>query len=273
MSKKSELKHDMLGNRMKMYEAATTSRIAYKGLPIVARLDGKSFSTFTKGLCKPYDERMSKLMVMTTKDLVDRFHASAGYTQSDEITLVWFIDSHSVSDYPFSGRIQKFESLLAASASAFFNKKLETMIPEKSHLMPIFDCRAFVVPSKTEAANAVLWRQQDCIKNAITMAASCYFSHSMLQNRSGVEKRQMLLDNHINFDDYPSFFKYGTFVCRTTKMIPLSDAQLARIPENKRPEPGALFSRTELVTSSFQLKDCVNKIAVLFDKETECPTH
>lgn len=54
---------DDLGTRMKQYEQPTTGRKAFKGQPLVARLDGKSFHTFTKGLKRPYDERLSNLMV------------------------------------------------------------------------------------------------------------------------------------------------------------------------------------------------------------------
>ena len=57
-------------------------------------------------------------MVETTKALVDRFQAKVGYTQSDEITLVWHVECDSSSEYPFDGRFQKMESLLAAFATA-----------------------------------------------------------------------------------------------------------------------------------------------------------
>ena len=81
-----------LGDRMKSYESLSTSRKAFKGQPLVVRLDGKSFHTFTKGLARPFDQRLSSLMVETTKALVDRFQAKVGYTQSDEITLVWHVE-------------------------------------------------------------------------------------------------------------------------------------------------------------------------------------
>ena len=71
---------DSLGDRMKSYEAFTCDIKLIPRLPIIARLDGKSFSTFTKGL--------SSLMVETTKKLVEHSNANCGYTQSDEITLV-----------------------------------------------------------------------------------------------------------------------------------------------------------------------------------------
>ena len=138
-------KNDSLGDRMKMYEATTTGRVIFKGQPIVARLDGKSFHTFTKGLQRPYDERLKNLMVAITKELVDRYGAKIGYHQSDEISLIWYIQSDSQQEYPFGGRVQKLESILASTASAFMNKNLADYLPEKVSAMPVFDCRVFAV--------------------------------------------------------------------------------------------------------------------------------
>ena len=62
-------------------------------LPIYARIDGRSFSKFTRGFERPYDSRMSDAMIETMKGLVDKTHARLGYTQSDEISLVYMADN------------------------------------------------------------------------------------------------------------------------------------------------------------------------------------
>jgi tRNA(His) 5'-end guanylyltransferase len=221
-----------LGDRMKSYEQPTTSRVAFKGQPLIVRLDGKSFHTFCKGLKRPYDERLSKLMVQVTTALVDHFQAKVGYTQSDEITLAWYSAPHETTEYPFSGRFQKLESLLAAYATAVFNRLLPTLIPEKADKLPIFDARSFVVPNIKEAYHAFLWRQQDATKNAISMAAQSMFSHKSLQGLHGPEMQEkMFKEKGINFNDYPPFFKRGTFVKRITVTRPIETADFERVPE------------------------------------------
>ena len=64
-----------------------------------------------------------------------------------------------------------------------------------------------------EAVNCIYWRYLDCNKNAVSMAAHHYFSHKSLhkQNVSKMKDR-LLVEEHIIFDEYPSFFKDGTFV-------------------------------------------------------------
>ena len=227
-----------LGDRMKAYEAPSTTRKAFKGQPLVVRLDGKSFHTWTKGLKRPYDRRLSYLMVHVTKELVDRFQARVGYTQSDEITLVWYVQPHETAEYPFDGRFQKLESLTAAYATAVFNeaKALEFTGEPQGEKLALFDSRAFVVPTIKEAYHAVLWRQQDATKNAISMAAHTYFSHKSLQGVHGAEMQERLFtEKGINFNDYPAFFKRGTFVKRHKVLKQLTAEELARIPEAHRP--------------------------------------
>ncbi|KAJ3064650.1 hypothetical protein HK102_008138, partial [Quaeritorhiza haematococci] len=57
--------------------------------PFVIRLDGVAFSTFTRGLKKPFDDRLTEALVNVTQDLVAKFNAVLGYHQSDEISLVF----------------------------------------------------------------------------------------------------------------------------------------------------------------------------------------
>jgi len=79
------MQKDALGDRMKFYEQSSSSQF-YKMIPVLARLDGKAFHTFTKGLRRPYDEQLSNLMVMTTQFLVQETNARCGYTQFDGAT-------------------------------------------------------------------------------------------------------------------------------------------------------------------------------------------
>jgi tRNA(His) 5'-end guanylyltransferase len=229
------MKQDTFGARIKSYEAPSTSRTAFKGQPIVARLDGKSFHTYTRGLARPFDERLTNLMVDTMKALMDRFHPTVGYTQSDEITLVWLSKPSDDAELMFGGRFQKFDSLLAGFASAFFAREALQWLPESSTKIPYFDCRTFVTPDLTEAYNTVLWRQADCTRNAVSMAAQSQFSHKALQGKKQAEMIKMLQTNGITFTDYPAAFRFGVFAKRVTKEVFLTQEELDLIPVHVRP--------------------------------------
>jgi tRNA(His) 5'-end guanylyltransferase len=237
-------KNDNLGNRMKDYESQTCGIKMLPRIPVIARLDGKGFSKFTKGLKRPYDERLSKLMIETTKYLVKETNANCGYTQSDEITLMWYTDRLDSSIY-FDGRLFKMISDLASMCSVYFNRHLPTFIPEKSELMPRFDARVFNVPTLDEAVNTFLWREQDATKNSITMAASAHYSHNFLHCKNGSEKQELLFQKGINWNDYPDFFKKGTYVQRKRVMSKFTSDELDRLPKkhNARLNPDMLIER------------------------------
>lgn len=220
---------DTFGDRMKMYENQTCGIKMLPRIPVIARLDGKGFSKFTKGLKRPYDERLSKLMVETTKYLVKETNANCGYTQSDEITLVWYSDSYESKIY-FDGRLFKMISDLASMCSVYFNRHLPNYLPEKVDKMPRFDCRVFNVPNTEEATNTFLWREQDATKNSISMAAQSVYSHGQLNGKNGSDKQEMLFQKGINWNDYPDFFKRGTYIQRKRVMTKFSSEELEKLP-------------------------------------------
>jgi len=207
---------DNFGDRMKMYENQTCGIKLIPRIPVIARLDGKGFSKFTKGLKRPYDERLSKLMVETTKYLVKETNANCGYTQSDEITLMWYTDKIESSIY-FDGRLFKMLTDLSAMASVFFNRKLGEYLPEKADKMPRFDARVYNVPTLDEAVNSFLWREQDATKNSISMAAQHYYSHSELMGKNGSDKQEML-------------FKRGSYVQRRRVVTPFTSEEIEKLP-------------------------------------------
>jgi tRNA(His) guanylyltransferase len=218
---------DNLGDRMKLYEMKEAGRILSPDLPILVRIDGKAFHTFTKGLGKPYDEGLSDLMVNTTKYLVAETNATIGYTQSDEISLCLLPDKE-----PYLGaRVQKLCSVLASIATAYFNRELPLFLPGKVALLPTFDARVWNVPTLMEVSNVFLWRELDATKNAISMTANTYFHHKVLHGKTCAQMQEMLLvEKGINFNDYPVSFKRGTYVRRITNHSKYSVEELEQLP-------------------------------------------
>ncbi len=205
---------DALGDRLKSYERIETDQKFRPNSWLYVRIDGRGFSKFTKGLERPYDKRMSELMIEMTKYIVDEFNCTIGYTQSDESSFI--IKNEYGASCAFDGKKQKLISSIAASATGFFNAKLSEFLPEKvGGKIPTFDCRIFEVPNEIEAMNAMYWRELDCIKNSVSMAAHDNFSHKELHKKNSKDMKDMLLScRGISWDEYPNFFKYGTYCKR-----------------------------------------------------------
>ena len=111
---------DNLGDRMKMHYENLTKTKLIQEVPVIIRLDGKAFHTFTRKFEKPFDSILVKTMQETTKYLCENIqNCIFGYTQSDEISLVLtkpLISSEVWFDY----EVQKLCSVSASMATLAF---------------------------------------------------------------------------------------------------------------------------------------------------------
>lgn len=256
---------DDFGDRMKAYEAVEDRRLD-PTLPIYARIDGRSFSTFTRSMQRPFDPEMTRAMVATCAALVEETHARIGYVQSDEISLVWLAEDDA--EPLFGARVQKLCSVLAGYATAAFTASLgrSTRLACYADKLPHFDCRVVSLPGKTEAANMLLWREMDALKNAVSMVARHHFSHRQLPGQGRHDMLRMMIDADVDFDAYPVAFRRGTFLRRVTFDRAFTADELAAIPERHRPAPDSVVTRSEvreIVMPSFVT--VTNREAVVFD--------
>lgn len=115
--------HDDLGMRMKKnYEQITKYRLTRR-TPVIVRLDGRAFHTFTRGFKKPFDPILMKCMQETMKYLCENVQGvSLAYTQSDELSLLLIDYKDLNSQAWFDNEIQKISSISASMATMMFNK-------------------------------------------------------------------------------------------------------------------------------------------------------
>lgn len=242
--------------QIKEYElSGPNSCILDSNTPMLARIDGKKFSSFTKDLGF-YDKTFSELMINTAEYLAKDFDARLAYTQSDEISLVWYNENEK-SQYPFGGKYRKLNSVLASKATSFFLFNLfNSILSEKAKLLPSFDCRVWSVPSKTDACHVLLWRQKDCIRNSISRAADQYFSHKERFEKSSVELKYMLEQKGFKWEDCEDSFKYGTFFKKTQVERKLTKEEIDNLPakHEARINSDIVFLRNEYVKYSMFLK-------------------
>lgn len=238
---------------MKGYEGMEADRRLMPLLPVLARIDGRSFHSFTRGMERPYDANFSRLMKDTMLYLLEETNACMGYTQSDEITLAWH-STDPKSQIWFDGRIAKMTSQLAAHATLAFNNALSALdshgdqwARKFSGRYPTFDARVWNVPNQTEGANVFVWREWDATKNSISMAASSLYSDKQLHGKNGSQKQEMLFQKGVNWNDYPTFFKRGVYAQRRVTTKAFSTSELAKLPprHEAHTNPDLMVERSE----------------------------
>lgn len=235
---------DDLGDRMKDHERRETGRKFFVTLPVYARIDGRGFSKFTQGMDRPFDQRMTDAMIEVTRYLVKETHATIGYVQSDEISLVWMAPDHE-SDIFFNGKTQKMASVLASMAAAKMAHVIRGWSPYEDRL-PSFDARVLQLPNIHEAANMFLWRALDAQKNAVSMACRALYSAKQMHRRNQREMLEMISEKGVSFEDYPPAFRQGTFIRRESVERVLTEEELAKMPANMR-DSDMLVTRSNVV--------------------------
>jgi tRNA(His) 5'-end guanylyltransferase len=79
----------------------------------------------------------------------------------------------------------------------------------------MFDARVFTIADPVEVANYFIWRQRDCVRNSIAMAAQAHFSHKRLHGVNTGQMQELLWsEKGINWNDYPDGCKRGRVIVR-----------------------------------------------------------
>jgi tRNA(His) guanylyltransferase len=206
------MKFSELDSKMRVFETSS-DHCVLPGIWMIARLDGRSFTKLTKETLKaptgeslknPFDDYFKQLMSETTKFLTESMPVVYSHTHSDEISLLFSLDT----DF-FNRKTRKLNSILAGEASAFFSLK--------ANQHASFDCRICELPSNQTVVDYFRWRQEDAARNALS--SYCYWTlrkklsvkkaTNFIKGLSTSEKNEMLFDLGINFNEIPNWQKRG----------------------------------------------------------------
>lgn len=211
---------DTLGQRIKRYEAASKITLTPRS-PVIIRIDGQHFHTYTRNAVKPYDPDLIDAMVMATHRTVTAMQGfKLAYVQSDEVTFLLTDYDKIESQGWFGYELNKLVSISASHFTANFNHQISTAYldremefdgPRFASQLATFDSRAFAVP-RDDVFNVFVWRQQDWYRNSVQMLAQSIWSPKQLHGKSLKELQRMLRERGTPWSQLNPRNKYGTFV-------------------------------------------------------------
>lgn len=223
-------KNDPIMQRMKENYEKRSRTYLTRRVPVIMRLDGKAFHTYTRGLDKPFDEGLIEDMQETAKFLCSEIQgAKCAYVQSDEISiLITDFDKINTSAW-FDYNVQKMTSVSAGDAAGKFNqlrfirdiqdfRKLGSDLEITSRwvqgrTLANFDSRVFNIP-KEEVPNYFYARQRDAVKNSVSMLAQSLYSHSELHGKNGSEMQEMCWQKGHNWNELHFSKKRGSWIIK-----------------------------------------------------------
>lgn len=198
---------DALGDRMKRYEAACHPTLPPR-LPVILRIDGRAFHTFTRGMERPFDEDLMATMERVGKALCsDACGAQFAYVQSDEISVLIHTYKRFASQAWFGNEVQKMVSVAASVASSMLT------LAYQRHCS--FDARVFVLP-EADVCNYFIWRQQDAMRSSVQMVARSLYPHSECEYKNQNALRNMCLAKGVDWSLMEPSKTRGRCVVRRT---------------------------------------------------------
>lgn len=203
------MSQEALGDRMKNNYERPARRVLTRRMPVIVRVDGRAFHTYTRGMERPFDLRMVQAMVKAATNTAGEMQGfKLGYVQSDEASFL-LTDYDTFETQPWFGNVQnKIESITASLMTAYFNRAMETS------RLATFDARAFSIPQE-EIANYFLWRALDWERNSVQMYAQGHFSPKQLHGQGRADQHEMLHTKGLNWaTDLSDQLRNGTFILR-----------------------------------------------------------
>jgi tRNA(His) guanylyltransferase len=183
--------------------------------PVIVRLDGRAFHRLTHmlGFVKPFDVRFSHAMSAVCRSLVADSGLSPefAFTFSDEISLY-------ITKLPFSGRVEKIDSVAASFAASAFTLALECAEPVA------FDSR--VIPATPAYAVGYLVHRQDeawrnhlnayCQQALISDGMKPRQAAARLKGMPSPEMHEMMHERGVNLAKTMAWQRRGVLVYKTT---------------------------------------------------------
>lgn len=228
------MSNDSLGDRMKSYEDAYRTKLPIR-MPVILRIDGKAFHSYTKGLARPVDQNLVDVMNETATYLCRNVQGcQIAYVQSDEISLLLTNYEELDTQSWFQNNLQKMVSISAGMASAVFTG-LSGRIFGGNSKIAIFDSRAFILP-KEEVNNYFLWRQQDATRNSVQMLARSLYSHKQLDKKNNSQLQEMCFQKGMNWNDCPTSQKRGRCIVKKYESFPAENKHTGTVEFVERGE-------------------------------------
>ena len=186
--------------------------------PVFVRIDGRGFHGIAEewGLERPFDKRFARAMANVSERLVSSSGLSPdfAFTFSDEISLYF-------SHIPYSGRVEKIDSVTASYAASALTLAMDSRVPVS------FDARIIQVSPELAVSyladrQAEAWRnhlnaygQETLMNGGMTRAEAA----RVLKGMSSRELHELMFSHGVNLAKTPAWQRRGICFSVTARHI------------------------------------------------------
>jgi tRNA(His) guanylyltransferase len=210
-----------LQQRMISYEESTSPKIISR-IPVIIKIDGRSFSRVTKSIQKPFCHKTMAILNGTMLSLVKKIDGAVfGYQYSDKIILVLRNDRGEDEDPWFGNDVQSMCSAAASMATYEFMTQLWEIdqAPELEGDIS-FKAKVFGIPNISEVINYIIYKQYCCMQCAIDETVYSVIGRGAVLDGVDIEDRKRILDDAgVSLEELPASFRHGSAVYLTPKLV------------------------------------------------------
>ena len=165
--------------------------------PLMVRADGRGFKKLLEGCKKPYDIDFARSMAAATVGLFrdSGLSPALAFTFSDEISMLFL-------EAPFSGRVEKIDSIVAGFLSGVLSLALGQAVSVDCRIIPI--CESEVVEYLAE-------RQDETWRNHVFSYGFCMLLSEGLTTTKAMEQLRGMREHEI----HELVFQKGTNLAKT----------------------------------------------------------
>lgn len=226
-----------IGDRMKNNYENRHRLYLTRRIPVIIRVDGRAFHSYTKNMNRPFDDTFINSMISSAKAVAEDMHGfKIAYVQSDEVSFLITDFDDLLTEAWFDYNKSKIETISASLMTAWFNKFMNT------GKLAAFDARSFSIPV-SEVANYFVWRSKDWERNSLAMYCGSFFSHKSLMNKNNKDRHDMLHAIGKNWNDLNDTYKNGTFIIKDCGNIITRNNVLPRYDAISKVVEPYLFTR------------------------------
>lgn len=239
--------------RQREYENSYNHSII-KRIPVIIKIDGRSFLKVTKNIQKPFCNKTMMIFSDVMLSLVKQIDGAIfGYQYSDKIIIILKNDKTLDTNPWFGNKIQDMASNSASIASYEFLTNFWNMnnAPNLEGALT-FKSKAFPVPDINEAVNYIIYRQFKCMEHAINQSVFTFLKKkygnataNMLEGKSIEDRKQILKESSIDFEDYPVHFRNGVVTYQIPTLHKTTQGQITRLKWNITEAP--IFSKNRKI--------------------------
>jgi tRNA(His) guanylyltransferase len=207
-------------------------------IPVIVKLDGKSFTKITNDVDKPFCLKTCVLFNKTMYSLVKQIEGIVfAYQYSDKIIFILRNDKKQNTELWFGNKIQQISSYVSSLATyEFMNNLWQMDNPPSLNGVIAFTCHVFGISDISEAANYLIYKQFRSLQNAIDQSIYSLFEErygadetaSLLNGKDTKDREQLLENAGIDFNKLPVIFRHGTASYLIPQIININSGQVTR---------------------------------------------